>query len=173
MMSTQYTIRPARRTDLDRLAEMFLSLQDHVEAANPSLWHMKAEARHNIKGQIASRLTADETRLLVAEHDGDGVVGLISGRIAANKSYVPERVGLVDQIFVLPGHRRAGVGSRLVAEICHFFAEQGVDDISLRYVVGNEAAAGFWTALGFSPRIVTAGVTRQVVEKRVTRGENL
>ena len=64
-------------------------------------------------------------------------------------------------------HRRGGVGSCLVAELCRFFAAEGVRDISLRYVVGNEEASQFWAALGFAPRIVTTGAERRTVEKRL------
>jgi len=101
---------------------------------------------------------------LAAEHIEDGVVGVIYGRAVTNKGYTPNRTGMVDQAFVEPQHRRRGVGARLVAELCRFFAGQGIEDLSLRYVTGNEEAAGFWTALGFTPRIVTAGASRQVVE---------
>ena len=141
-------VRPARPADLDRLVELMLALQDHVESANPDLWRLKPEAQGRPEGPTGGRLTAANAYALVAEHDRDGVVGVIFGRIVTNNRYTPERAGLVDQAFVRADHRRAGVGSRLVAELCRFFAEAGVDDLSLRYVVGNEEAAGFWTALG-------------------------
>lgn len=164
-----YTIRPAEAPDLDRLVELLLALQDHVEASNPDLWRMKPEARRHIKGQLAGRLKANSACAFVAEHDEDGVVGVIFGRIVANKRYTPSRAGQVDQVFVRADHRRAGVGSRLVDELCRFFADEEVEDMSLRYVLGNEEAASFWSTLGFSPRIITAGAQRQVVETRLAR----
>ncbi len=164
-----YTIRPAQPADLDRLVELMLALQDHLEAANPDLWRIKPEAREQLKGQLAARLTATGSCALVAEHPADGVIGAAFGRVVINKSYLPERAGQIDQLFVRVDHRRAGVGSQLVARLCRFFAEQGVDDLSLRYVVGNDEAAGFWSSLGFSARIVTAGASRQQVEARLSR----
>jgi GNAT superfamily N-acetyltransferase len=161
---SKYTIRPAREADLDRVAELLLALQDYLETCNRDLWQMTSLARGNLKGQLAGRLNAPSACALVAEHDQDGVIGVIFGRVVTNKSYTPDRAGLVDQAFVRQGHRRAGVGSRLVAELCRFFAQEGVDDLSLRYVVGNQEAAGFWTALGFAPRIITAGASRQVIQ---------
>lgn len=164
-----YTIRPARQEDLDRLEELFLALQNHLEATNPDLWQMKKKARQGLRAQIANRLQGDDSLTLVAEHAGDGVVGVINGRIVTNTRYVPARAGTIDQAFVRQDHRRCGVGAALVAAICHFFAGEGVDDLSLRYVLGNEEAAAFWATLGFQPRIVTAGASRGQVEKRLAR----
>jgi GNAT superfamily N-acetyltransferase len=164
-----YTIRQAQASDLPALIELLLDLQDHLEACNPDLWQMKPEARHHLQGQIGARLEAANSCALVAEHDIEGVVGVIFGRIVANNRYIPSRAGQVDQAFVRADHRRGGIGSRLVAELCRFFADEQVHDISLRYVMGNEEAAGFWTVLGFRPRIVLAGADRQVVEAQLAR----
>jgi GNAT superfamily N-acetyltransferase len=153
--------------DLDRLVELLLALQDHLEGANLDLWQMKGEARDRLRSQIAARLMAANSCALVAEHDDDGVVGVVFGRVVTNNRYIPDRAGLVDQAFVREDHRRCGVGSGLMSELCRFFAGEGVDDLSLRYVAGNEEAAGFWKALGFAPRIVTAGASRQAVETRL------
>jgi GNAT superfamily N-acetyltransferase len=168
-MDTDYTIRPAQRVDLDRLAALQLALQDHLEASNPNLWRMSDQTRAQIKGQLAARLAAPDGCVLAAEHIEDGVVGVIYGHAVTNKGYTPSRTGMVDQAFVEPQHRRRGVGARLVAELCRFLAGQGIEDLSLRYVTGNEEAAGFWAALGFTPRIVTAGASRQVVEGRLAQ----
>jgi GNAT superfamily N-acetyltransferase len=163
-----YSLRPARAADLDSLIELLLALQDQIETSNPDLWRMKPGARRNLKGQISARLKAANSCALIAEHEEDGVVGVIFGRIVVNNRYTPSRAGQVDQAFVGAAHRRAGVGSRLVALLCRFFASEDVVDVTLRYVVGNEEAAKFWSALGFSPRIITAGTGREALERRLT-----
>jgi ribosomal protein S18 acetylase RimI-like enzyme len=168
-MSVPYAIRPARESDLDRLAVLLLALQDHLEASNLDLWRMTAQSRANLKGQLAGRLRAANSCALVAEHDADGVVGVIFGRVLANNRYVPALAGSIDQAYVRPDHRRRGVGTRLVSELCRFFAGEGVDSLTLRYVIDNQEAAAFWTALGFAPRIVTTGATRQAVEAKLAQ----
>lgn len=162
-----YIIRPAHASDLDRLACLLQALQDHMEASNSHLWRMKPQARSNLKGQLAGRLAAGDSCALVAEHHQAGVVGAIFGRIIVNNRYTPSRAGQVDQVFVRADHRRAGVGRQLVAGLCHFFATEGVEDISLRYIAGNAEADAFWSALGFSPRIVTSGAARETVQARL------
>ena len=159
----QYSLRPVEPADLDRLIELLLALQDQIEASNPDLWRMVPEARRNLKGQIGGRLKATDSCGLVADHEEDGVIGAIFGRIVVNNRYTPSRAGQIDQAFVRADHRRSGVGSRLVALLCRFFASEGVEDITLRYVVGNEEADAFWTALGFTPRIVIAGAGREAL----------
>jgi predicted GNAT family acetyltransferase len=163
-VSEEYSIRPARPADLDRLEELLLALQEHIESANADLWRMNPEGRAALRAQIANRLPATGSIAVVAEHRDDGVVGVAFGRVVTNHRYEPPVSGQVDQAYVHPHHRRRGVATRLVAELCAFFAEQGARDISLRYVSGNDEAAAFWQALGFGPRIVTAGATLETVQ---------
>ena len=167
----QYWLRPAQAADLDSLIELLLALQDRIEASNPDLWRMKPEARDNLKGRIGGRLKGANTCALVAEHDEDGVIGVIFGRIVVNNRYTPSQAGQIDQAFVRADHRRARVGSRLVALLCRFFTAQGVEDITLRYVVGNEEADAFWSALGFSPRIIAAGTRREALDHQLRERE--
>ena len=168
-MRHRYAIRPAQPSDLDHLVALHQELQDHLETSNLGLWRMTTASRGHFKRQLAARLQATNSCALVAEHESDGVVGMISGRIVTNSSYTPTRTGTVDQAFVRVDHRRKGVGSQLVAAMCDWFAVQGVEDLSLRYVHGNTEAAGFWTALGFTPRIVIVGAHRQTVESCLTQ----
>jgi GNAT superfamily N-acetyltransferase len=168
-----YTIRRAVKADLDRLVALLLALQDHIEASNPDLWQMRPEARDQLKGQLAGRLGAPNSCALVADHDQDGLVGVIFGRVITSNRYNPARAGSLDQAYVRADHRRAGVGSQLVAELCRFFAAEGVDELTLRYVIANEEAASFWAALGLAPRIITAGARRGAVEERLGQRSGL
>lgn len=166
-----YTIRRAQAADLDRVCELVIALQEHLESANPDLWRMKPEARETLKGQLAARLEATGSCALVAEHDEDGVVGVIFGRIITNNRYTPSQAGQVDQAFVHAAHRRTGVATGLMQELCRYFAENHLDEITLRYAEGNKEAARFWASLGFAPRIVTAGAHRQTVETRLLQSQ--
>jgi GNAT superfamily N-acetyltransferase len=165
----EFTIRPAESDDRNAIVTLLGALQSHVEDANSELWRMTPAARANLPTQIESRLRSGVSCALVAEHRLEGIIGVIFGRIVTNNRYTPSRAGQVDQAFVHPAHRRAGIGSRLVSELCLFFETEGVEDISLRYVVGNREAADFWSALGFSPRIITSGTRLQVISERLAQ----
>ncbi len=165
-MDLVYTVRRAERGDLPRLADLMLALQDHLEASNPSLWRMAPSGRGRLRAQLASRLDAPLTCALAAEHAEAGVIGAAFGRVTTNTRYLPSKAGTIDQLYVHPDHRRAGVGTALVSHLCAFFAHAGADALTLRYAVGNREAAAFWTQLGFEPLILTVGAPRQAVETR-------
>jgi GNAT superfamily N-acetyltransferase len=150
--------------DLDRLETLMLALQDHLEGCNPSLWRMTPQSRARLRAQVASRLEAPNARALVADHSHDGVVGAIFGRVTTNTRYTPSMAGSIDQLYVVPDHRRTGVGTALVSALCAFFAGAGVNHLSLRYAVDNAEASAFWEALSFKPRILTVGALRQDVQ---------
>lgn len=149
-------VRRAEARDLMPLLELHLALQDHLESANPDLWRMTRQARQQLEGQLAARIAAPESCILVAEEERC-LVGTVSGRIVTNTRYVPARAGVIDQLYVIPGHRRRGIGSLLVTELCRVLLDRGVGDVSLRTVHGNAQAMAFWAARGFTPRIVTLG----------------
>ncbi len=153
----EYALRPARQADLEQLVALYLELQHHLEASNPEVWRMTLEARGNLEGQLQARMRAVDGCAWVAQHKTDGIVGMVFGRITVNHRYVPARTGTIDQLYVRAGHRRRGLGSALVGRVCDWFRAHGVEDVSLRYVSGNEEAEAFWTAQGFSARIVTLG----------------
>jgi ribosomal protein S18 acetylase RimI-like enzyme len=154
---SDYHYRRAEACDLESVYALYLALQDHLEAADPDLWRMTPAARQRLRGQLAARLSARESCALVAEHEQQSVVAMILGRIVTNNHYLPARSGSIDQLYVHPAHRRQGIGSQLVAGVWRFFLDHGVEDVALRTMAGNEQAAAFWSALGFTPRILTLG----------------
>ena len=88
------------------MTELLHALQDHLETSNSDLWRMTDEARANLKGQVASRLRDPHVCALVAEHEQEGIVGVIFGRVVTNKRYTPAQAGQIDQAFVCENHRR-------------------------------------------------------------------
>lgn len=168
-MSTHpsYLIRPAQPQDLDRLHDLLLGLQDHLEASNTRIWRMTDGGRGHLRSQIAARIGSASVCALVAEHSADGVVACVFARTVTSNRYQPARSGVVDQLFVRADHRRRGVATRLVDALCRFFAAEGVADLSLRFVAGNHEAAGFWAALGFEPRIITTGANLDTVRSQL------
>ena len=108
-------------------------------------------------------------RVVVAVKNGD-LVGFTYGRVLRRTTEIPNIVGSLLGIYVREQCRRRGVGSRLVEELCAFFTAQSVEEVTLRYVVGNKGAERFWGSLGFKPTIMTANTTlREMKEKNRER----
>jgi ribosomal protein S18 acetylase RimI-like enzyme len=57
----------------------------------------------------------------------------------------------IEAVWVDPGHRRAGVASRLVRALVDLELRSGAAEILLWIVAGNEAARSFYERIGFRP----------------------
>ncbi|MBO3803684.1 MAG: hypothetical protein JTT11_07450, partial [Candidatus Brockarchaeota archaeon] len=63
-------------------------------------------------------------------------------------------------------------GKRLVKGLCRFFRQEGVEEVTVRYAVGNEEAEGFWKGLGFKPVIIAANTRLEELARRLTPKED-
>ena len=162
------TIRKARPTDREALKEMRLLMQHHMEASNPNIWRMTEEGRKSIAKDVEKMLSDDEGRVFVAE-ENEIIIGFTYGHIVSRETYTPRTIGHIDTIFVKPAQRRQGIGSDLVKELCRCFREQSVDEVNLRYVLGNKEAEEFWMALGLTPVIQTANTPLEALENKLKR----
>ncbi len=94
-------------------------------------------------------LEAPGRRHLVAVSDGT-VVGHAGLLVVADE-------GHVTAVAVLPGARRAGVGSALLAEVCRASVGLGLDAMTLEVRVSNTAARALYGRFGFMPSGVRPG----------------
>jgi ribosomal protein S18 acetylase RimI-like enzyme len=162
------TIRKVRASDRDELVRMRLRMQEHMEAANPGIWRITEEGRKQIGPDIEGVLSDGNGRILIAEKEG-AVIGFAHERVVSRETYTPRTVGHIDTIYVEPAQRRRGIGSGLVRELCGYFRERGVDEVNLRYVLGNEEAEEFWRTLGLTPVIQTANTPLEALEEKLKR----
>lgn len=164
-----YEIRRARESDLDRLIELLAALQKHLEERNPRVWRESPGDRERARDRLAKRLSDPKACVIVAVSDEGAIIGLAVGSILSQERYVPDVSAYIETAFVEEPYRRGGVGYRLITELCRFFESHDVEEVSLRYIVGNSEAEQFWAKLGFEPIIVTSTAKRQDVEKRIAR----
>jgi len=164
-----YAIRQAGESDLDRLVAMRLALQTLMERRNPSLWRLSEIGRAQARDKLTRLLQDADTLVLVAESMGGEAIGMVIGHVQQQVELWPEIAGFIDTLFVEEAWRRRGVGTALVARLCQFFAERNIEEVTLRYVIGNTEGEQFWTGLGFMPRLITAGTSRRALAARLAR----
>jgi ribosomal protein S18 acetylase RimI-like enzyme len=91
---------------------------------------------------IARKLEVQRELFLVAEDD-DGIAGTVMAGYEGHR-------GWINYLAVSPDRRGAGIGRALMAEAERLLAERGCPKISLLVREGNDAALGFYAALGFA-----------------------
>jgi len=105
----------------------------------------------------------DATRVLKAIRDAETLtpVACEGGRIAGFgiMEFGDERAHLV-LLAVRPTHRRMGIGRRLVDWLVESARTAGMASLHLELRAGNEAARGFYRAMGFDETIVVPGYYR-------------
>jgi GNAT superfamily N-acetyltransferase len=147
-------IRAGEIGDRDKIVEMRHKLQTHVEKSNPYIWSLTEKGRKNIASNVNEFLDNPDSVVYVHEESGN-VVGYIDGIIRYRTTLLPPVVGQIGTMFVEESYRRKGIGKSLVRKICSHFEEKGVDEVNLRYVIGNKEADSFWSSLGLRPVIRT------------------
>lgn len=165
-------IRDAKPSDIDKLVELRLSLQRHVEASNPMIWRITAEGVGLLKQGLEEAMRADQDRMVVATTNGE-VIGFAHGQISQRTDYQPNVVGTISKIYVQREFRERGVGRRLVESLYQFFRIKNVEEVTLRFVIGNREAEEFWSGLGFKPIINTANAHLKELEERLMLTEGV
>jgi ribosomal protein S18 acetylase RimI-like enzyme len=149
------TIRRASSSDVERIVELRLLSQEHAEKSNPLIWRITKEGKKLLKQKVENDLADSNIQVLLAEADGE-IIGYVQGEVTCRSDHMPTTVGQVSLMYVVKQFRRKGVGRRLVKELCKFFGSNKAEDLTVRYIIGNREAEGFWRKLGFEPIITTS-----------------
>ena len=160
------TIRRARESDLGDLVAHHRLLREHLESANPRLWAPPPERSTRSRALYDECLRSDSAVVFVADQDGR-IMGSITARVDERLGTGPKVVGHIQAAFVLKEWRGRGVGAALVGAVLDFFESKGAEDISLRYVVGNQEGERFWRGLGFEPLLCTANARPDELRRRL------
>ncbi|MEV6108644.1 GNAT family N-acetyltransferase [Streptomyces sp. NPDC051940] len=140
-MSTAIVIREAVLSDTEAVRAVGLAAwpptytplagAEYVEKCLAVWWSSESTARGIAAGNV-----------LVAE-DGDRIVGMAG---LGDKDGVP----VLWKLYVLPSHHGGGVGSALMTAVVDRVKSSGADRLRLEYMAGNDRAAAFYAARGFT-----------------------
>jgi len=112
-----------------------------------ALWReAEVEPSHTDDERSITALIAHDAKALIVAEAGGRVVGSV---IAAWDGWR----GSIYRLAVAPGHRRQGLGDRLVLEAERRLAEIGAARLQAIVVVTDAVATGFWRAGGWEEQV--------------------
>jgi GNAT superfamily N-acetyltransferase len=138
-MPVPAAIRPATHGDVPLLLELIGALADYE--------HLRDELRATPE-LLARHLFGPHpvAEALLAERDGDAIGYAL---FFATFSTFLARPGIwLEDLFVLPGHRRGGVGGALLAHVAQLALARGCGRLEWSALQWNEPALAFYRGLG-------------------------
>ena len=142
-MNAGLDIRPASAPDVPALANL-------VE----QYWRFEAIERFD-PARMAALLKRQVGQPTLGRIWLANVDGAPAGYLVAVFVFSLEHEGLtaeIDEFFVLPRHRRLGIGKRMLAQAEAAFREGGCTNVSLQVGRDNVAARAFYRGYGYSDR---------------------
>lgn len=140
-------IRKANEKDIDILTDMFTRMYQLNSEFDPLL-EVTQDSSLRVKESIKKSLIRDDVLLIVAE-EGGKVTGSARVFIIDREFYIPEKIGVIQEIYVYPAYRRNGVGDSLLGYIEKELKEMGIETILARFPAKNVIATSFYTKKGF------------------------
>ena len=133
------TVRAAEARDVDLIFSLIVALAEYERAPDQVVGSPELLARWLFGEQPAAEA-------LIGELDGEPVgFALFHGTFSTWEC----RPGIwLEDLFVLPQHRRAGVGRRLLAELARITLERGCTRLAWTALDWNEPALRFYRKIG-------------------------
>jgi ribosomal protein S18 acetylase RimI-like enzyme len=145
-------ITQATEQDFEAVSELFRGLDAHHARLLPERVKAAAELPRS-RAEFIAYITGDEKVMLLAR-DADAVIGfanLAIYEIAETASRVGRKFAHLDNLYVVPEYRRAGVATTLIRESKHWCAQRGVTKMELQVYNANNTALALYESLGFQP----------------------
>lgn len=143
-------IRRARHSDLHTLLKFEQQIIATERPMDPTMIQDQPISYY----PIADYLDAEDTEVLVAEHNS-ALVGSVYGQIRKRKPFFQtSHLGYIGFMYVDPGHRGQGLVEALVAAIKAWFNEQGIEEIILHVYAQNPRAIRAYEKTGFVSHLI-------------------
>ena len=145
--------------DVDSLEPLWVAVHRAHAASMPELgpYVSDAETWAEHRPLYVELFEKPDTTLLLARVDG-ALVGYallhvepLRETFIADTWRTGERIGELESIAVAPSHRGQGIGSALLDAVDREFEAQGIGDVIIGALAGNEAALRLYERRGFRP----------------------
>ncbi len=145
-------IRAVHAGDLDTLLHLWEAL--HAEGARVEPAHRpRPDARRHMEPVAREQWVRHRPfpHAFLAEEEGQPV-GFIWGFVASVLPVVERSpTARIADLYVVPGHRRRGLGRALVGHFVRSAAEAGFPRVEVGTFTRDRRALRFWEAMGFGP----------------------
>lgn len=136
-----FEIEKAKKTDLDKLAELYLEGYKGLEEY--SYTHPE-----DVKAYMDWLWRRDPEGMFVAKVEGK-IVGFVAGDANWFSKREHRKVGAIHEIVVHPEYRGMGIGHALMEKILEYFRSKGLDLAELWVGDENHKAIEFYRKFGF------------------------
>ncbi|MBB5253669.1 GNAT family N-acetyltransferase [Sulfurisphaera ohwakuensis] len=140
-------IRKAIEKDIEALTDMFARMYRLNSEFDPLL-EVPQDLEEKVRESIKKSFNKDDVLLIVVEEDGK-VVGGARVFISDREFYIPQKVGIIQEIYVYPSYRRKGIGEEIINYIEKELKEKGIDTVLARFPAKNVIATSFYVKKGF------------------------
>ncbi len=142
-------IRTATLKDVEIIIQLWKEMMKYHSEMSP-LFYLAEDSEKYYRMYLVNSLNNPEVLYTVSENDGFPS-GYARGSIV-NRAPIFEkrRIGMINEIFVLPQFRNSGLGSELTKSLTKWFNTKGIEYIELEVAWENKAGIEFWKRLGFT-----------------------
>lgn len=150
-MSMEYIIRDACEDELDAILDLYRPYYRELADFGMPYELDGGQLPDVIRGRIRSRLLL---AAVAARADGElaGFVFCSISRLGReHRCRGQDRIGFLQELYVIPAARRCGLASRLVDYARDWLRSNAVTSLSLEVLQGNPAGLAFWKRQGFVP----------------------
>jgi len=154
-MESILTIRAAEPSDLTAIADLWRALRREHEPYHPC-WSASATWREDLLDELRAAAAAGTAVLRVAAEPSGRLAGYCRGRISPLPAASGEaRIGVIEEVYVEPGSRDAGIGATLVGAVIDELRQAGISRLETTASADNDGAIRFLERARFSLHNVT------------------
>lgn len=166
------TVRRARPSDLDALADLWITLLREQAALDPR-FAPSDDAQARFRNDVPVWLEDDTRRLFVADDDGTLVGFATAHRWSPAPIYAFASEVYVDELYVKEAHRGHDVGRALVQAVVDWADALKAHRVRAGVLAANERGLAFWKEQGAEPYSVTVTIERDgpAREDEASRGK--